>query len=142
MLASTLFIEKARDTYEVRDGDKIILRKIHEASPVKVAVEAYNSQSISLLTSEALSLVNDEQDVRQEKAKALKIAIDENGLTVRNVISRFGVWPAIVCNRCPSLLCADRLVTFKQVIWSIGFNTSTLAASVTMTLIPASSVIN
>ena len=93
MLASTLFIEKARDTYELRDGDKIILRKIHEASPVKVAVEAYNSQSISLLTSEALSLVDDEQDVKQEKAKALKIPIDENGLTVRNVIARFGVWP-------------------------------------------------
>ena len=93
MLASTLFIEKARDTYELRDGDKIILRKIHEASPVKVAVEAYNSQSISLLTSEALSLLDDEQDVKQEKAKALKIPIDENGLTVRNVIARFGVWP-------------------------------------------------
>jgi hypothetical protein len=93
MLASTLFIEKARDTYELRDGDKIILRKIHEASPVKVAVEAYNSQSISLLTSEALSLVDDEQAVKQEKAKALKIPIDENGLTVRNVIARFGVWP-------------------------------------------------
>jgi protein involved in polysaccharide export with SLBB domain len=93
MLASTLFIEKARDTYELRDGDKIILRKIHEASPVKVAVETYNSQSISLLTSEALSLLDDEQDVKQEKAKALKIPIDENGLTVRNVIARFGVWP-------------------------------------------------
>jgi hypothetical protein len=93
MLASTLFIEKARDTYELRDGDKIILRKIHEASPVKVAVEAYNSQSIYLLTSEALSLVDDEQAVKQEKAKALKIPINENGLTVRNVIARFGVWP-------------------------------------------------
>jgi polysaccharide export outer membrane protein len=58
-----------------------------------VAVEAYNSQSISLLTSEALSLLDDEQDVKQEKAKALKIPIDENGLTVRNVIARFGVWP-------------------------------------------------
>jgi len=93
MLASTLFIEKPRDTYELRDGDKIILRKIHDASPVKVAIEAYNSQSISLLTSEALSLLDDEQDVRQEKSKALKIPIDENGLTVRNVISKFGVWP-------------------------------------------------
>jgi protein involved in polysaccharide export with SLBB domain len=93
MLASTLFIEKARDIYELRDGDKVILRKIHEASPVKVAVEAYNSQSISLLTSDALSLVADEQEVKQGKAKALKIPIDENGLTVRNVISKFGVWP-------------------------------------------------
>jgi len=76
MLASTLFIEKARDIYELRDGDKVILRKIHEASPVKVAVEAYNSQSISLLTSDAFSLVEDERDVKQDKAKTLKTPIE------------------------------------------------------------------
>ena len=58
-----------------------------------MAVAAYNSQSISLLTSDAFSLVEDERDVKQDKAKALKIPIDENGLTVRNVISKFGVWP-------------------------------------------------
>jgi len=62
----------------LRDGDKLILRKVHEASPVKVAIVEHNSQSISLLTS-----------------NALKIQIDESGLTVRNVISKFDVWPEV-----------------------------------------------